>query len=469
MNWKNKGVFTAIFIAAICSGCKIKTDPAPKPNVIFVFADQWRAQALGYMGNSQVKTPWIDQLARESVNFTLAISNCPVCSPTRASIMTGQYSLNHGIFYNDKHLPAEAVTMAEVFKQNGYATGYIGKWHLNGHPRGENLMEHREKPVPKENRQGFDYWKVLECTHDYNHSLYYDEDNTPHYWEGYDAIAQTDSALAFIKNNKDHPFLLMLSWGPPHAPYLTAPDSFRVMYDSADIRLRDNVPEENAGRARKQIAGYYAHCTALDHCIAELQESIRKSGLEKNTIFVFTSDHGDMLHSHGKQKKQKPWDESIRVPLLIKYPLLLKPSENSIPFSSPDFMPTLLGLSGIAIPESVEGNDFSGFLLGREQPDIDAALIMCPVPFHQWKRERGGKEYRGFRTRRYTYVRDLEGPWLLYDNQEDPYQLNNLVGDPAFADIQKGLEEKLSRLLQETGDEFLHADEYMKRWNYDYD
>ena len=464
-------IHIAILIPGMLVSCRQTGAPGKffKPNIVFVFADQWRAQDLGYMGNNQVKTPHIDRLAGESVNFTMAVSSCPVCSPTRASIMTGQYPLTHGIIYNDKPLHAEALSIAEVFKQNGYATGYIGKWHLNGHPRGGDQMEYRKKPVSAEKRQGFDFWKVLECTHDYNHSLYYDEHNNPHYWEGYDAFEQTDSAIAYIKSNKDHPFLLMLSWGPPHAPYQTAPDSFRILYDSADIRLRINVPDDHAGIAKKQIAGYYAHCTALDYCIDRLQETIRKEGLEDNTVFVFTSDHGDMLHSHGLEKKQKPWDESIRIPFLLKYPGLLKPSEIAIPFGTPDIMPTLLGLSRIDVPETVEGNDFSGYLLGKGEPEIEAALIMCPVPFHQWSRERGGKEYRGIRTRRYTYVKDLQGPWLLYDNQEDPYQINNLVSDPEYSQLMEKLDTLLQVLLQKSNDEFLPADEYMKRWNYDYD
>ena len=131
-----------------------------------------------------------------------------MCSPTRASILTGQYPLTHGVFHNDKPLRNEVETIAEVYKEHGYITGYIGKWHLNGHPEGENTWEHRKLPVPKNRRQGFDYWKVLECTHDYNSSFYYDENNKKHFWEGYDAEVQTDSAITFIHRNKNNPFLL---------------------------------------------------------------------------------------------------------------------------------------------------------------------------------------------------------------------------------------------------------------------
>ncbi|MCK4999098.1 MAG: sulfatase-like hydrolase/transferase, partial [Anaerohalosphaera sp.] len=157
-----------------------------KPNIVFVFADQWRAQATGYSGdpNLQGKTPNLDKLAGESVNLSNAVSTCPVCTPYRASMLTGQYPLTHGLFLNDAPLRSEAVTIAEVCKEAGYDTGYVGKWHIDGHGRG--------RYIPKERRQGFDYWKVLECTHNYNNSAYYDADDTTICrWQGYDAIAQT--------------------------------------------------------------------------------------------------------------------------------------------------------------------------------------------------------------------------------------------------------------------------------------
>jgi arylsulfatase A-like enzyme len=140
-----------------------------------------------------------------------------------------------------------------------------------------------------------------------------------------------------------------------------------------------------------------------------------------------------------------------------------------MPINTPDIMPTLLGLSGIAIPKSVEGKDFSGVIKGTQSPDNDAALIMCPVPFHQWNYKRGGREYRGVRTRRYTYVRDINGPWLLYDNQNDPYQLKNLCNNPKYAQIQQKLEKILSRKLKETNDNFLPGPEYMAMWDYQWD
>jgi arylsulfatase A-like enzyme len=440
-------------------------DASGHPNVVFILADQWRAQSTGYAGNPDVKTPNLDKLAARSINFTNAVSGCPVCSPYRASLLTGQYWLTHGIFYNDKPLDPDATTIAKVYAKAGYETGYIGKWHVDGHGR--------TSFIPQERRQGFKFWKVLECTHNYNKSLYYGDTDVKKYWDGYDAIAQTREAQKYIREQANKsPFVLFMSWGPPHAPYHTAPEKYRKMFgDPEKIALPPNVPNSLRKKAKQELAGYYAHIAALDDCIADVLGTIRDCGIEDNTILVFTSDHGDMLYSHSMTKKQKPWEESILVPFLIRYPAVhgSKGREIDMPINTPDIMPTLLGLSGIEVPRSVEGRDFSGVIRGTESPDNDAALISCPVPFHQWSYSRGGREYRGVRTRRYTYTRDLEGPWLLYDNKMDPHQLRNLCDNSEYAQVQQDLEKMLAQKLKETNDKFLPGAEYMAMWNYTWD
>lgn len=437
-----------------------------KPNVVVVFADQWRAQATGYAGDPNVHTPHLDALAAESVNFTQALSGCPVCSPYRASLLTGQRPLTHGVFVNDVYLRPPKTSLAEAFAAAGYDTAYIGKWHVDGHGRSSY--------IPPERRLGFDYWKVLECTHDYNDSPYYEGgSDAKRYWEGYDAIAQTRDAQDYIRAHRDSaPFLLALSWGPPHAPYETAPARYRALYDPQTLQLRPNVPASSAAEARTWLAGYYAHCSALDDCLQDLLGTLRACGLEHNTLLLFTSDHGDMLGSQGETKKQRPWDESIRVPFLLRYPAMpgWRPRRTEALIDAQDVMPTLLGLCHLPIPESVEGLDFSGHIAGGSDPSDGAALLTCVQPFGQWTRNRhGGREYRGLRTGRYTYARTLDGPWLLYDNQVDPYQLDNLVGDPAHADVQRALDEALQSRLDATHDAFLPGMDYIRQWGYTVD
>ncbi len=464
---KTAAISTTMLLA---DGClqSVRRASEKKPNIVFVFGDQWRAQATGYGGDPNLhgKTPNLDKLAAESVNLSNAVSTCPVCTPYRASLLTGQYPLTHGLFLNDAPLKNEAITIAEVCKDAGYDTAYVGKWHINAGGRSNY--------IPEDRRQGFDYWKVLECTHNYNNSPYYaGNDPTKLYWKGYDAIAQTRDVGEYIKahaeNNK--PFLMMLSWGPPHDPYGTAPEKYRQMFKTEDIQLRPNVPANKAKAAKKELAGYYAHIAALDDCMGNIVEAIDKAGIKDNTILVFTSDHGDMLYSHGHRKKQRPWDESARVPFLIRYPAKLgnKGRNIDMPFGSTDIMPTLLSMCDLNIPKSVEGVDYSRVLAGKVKAPDNAALIECPSPFGQWLRINGGKEYRGIRTKRYTYVRDLDGPWLLYDNQKDHYQQNNLANSPQTASLQENLDAKLTAKLKERGDEFKHGSEYVRKWGYEVD
>ena len=243
------------------------------------------------------------------------------------------------------------------------------------------------------------------------------------------------------------------------------------MYQPESITLPPNVPDAIAAEARQWIAGYYAHCTALDDCVADLLTTLRETGIEDNTIFVFTSDHGDMLGSHGMDKKQKPWEESIRVPFLLQYPAMFGNigQELDALIDTADIMPTLLSLCGLPIPETVEGVDYAAYLQGGDDPSGGAALLSCPHPFGQWSRARGGREYRGIRTRRYTYVRSLDGPWLLYDNETDPYQLDNLIDKSEHSHIQAELETILQAKLKARNDEFLPGAAYLERWGYEVD
>ena len=439
--------------------------PAP-PNILFVIADQWRAQAFGFAGDPNVQTPNLDRFERQTVHFTQAVAGMPVCSPTRASLLTGQRPQTHGIFLNDVPLSTNAVTLPKVLRAAGYDTGCIGKWHIDGHGS-------RSAFIPRERRQGFDYWKVLECTHAYNNSPYYADGPEKLKWEGYDAIAQTRDAQAYLRGrtNSQKPFLLWLAWGPPHNPYETAPAKYRALYSPEKIKLPPNVPASAQATARKELAGYYAHCTALDDAFADLLRTLDETGLATNTIVVFTSDHGDMLWSHDQQRKQRPWEESARVPMMFRLPgsLGLKPQRLAATINTEDVMPTLLSLCGQTIPKTVEGWDFTGAMRGGVDPSGGATVVRCISPFGEFLRNRGGREYRALRTAQHTYVRDLTGPWLLYDNEADPYQLKNLAGQPEYAKRQSDLEARLKMKLAEQRDEFRPGPEYVKKWGYQVD
>lgn len=430
---------------------------AAKPNIVFVLADQWRASALGFAGDPNVKTPHLDQLATHSTRFTNAVSVCPVCTPYRAALLTGRFPTSTGMFLNDLYLPDAELCMGEIFKAAGYDTAYIGKWHLDGHGRSSY--------IPPERRQGFDYWKAAECDHNYNHSHYY-ADTSPEikYWPGYDAFAQTADAQQYLRGRATSakPFLLVVALGPPHFPHASAPPGEQALYQPEKLTLAPNVPAASAAAARKELIGYYAHCTALDKCVGDLLATLKETGLEKQTLVVFTADHGEMMGAHdiSPRMKQWPYDEAVNVPFLLRDPRT--PARVvTTPLSTPDILPTLLGLTGVAIPKSVEGEDLSA-LVSANGPAPDRAVLMMSVsPFISQL-----VEYRGIRTNRHTYVRNLAGPWLLFDNQADPFQMHNLTDDPAHAELRRALDARLETELKKAGDTFHPRQYYLDKWGY---
>ncbi len=434
------------------------------PNVVYIFADEMRMQDVGYAGNRDAHTPTMDRLAAESLNLTHAVSGCPVCCPYRGSLMTGQYPLTHGVYINDVELNPKCDSIARTFKRGGYDTAYIGKWHLYGSPDG--AYGRRQAYVPRDYQLGFDYWKAFECTHDYNDSHYYfNDDDRLQPWGDYDARAQSQDAAQYIRDHAgaETPYMMMLSWGPPHFPLHTAPQVYQDRFAHVDIELRPNVPADKHAEAREELRGNYAHIAALDDCLATVLDAIDASGQRENTIVVFTSDHGDMFGSQGINRKSVPWDESIRVPFLLRWPAGLPRGALPLPMDAPDIMPTLLGLCGLAIPAAVQGQDYSAVLRGEQALSGDeAALLNLPAAFANVL-EHGFKAYRGLRTQRYTYVRNTDGPWLLFDNETDPYQMCNLVGSTEHVDVQRTLESRLQHRLAELGDEFLDGQAYLER------
>lgn len=430
-----------------------------RPNIVFLMADQWRASAMGYAGDTNVKTPNLDKLAAQGFRFENAVSVCPLCTPHRAALMTGRFPTTTGMFLNDLHLPDRELCMAEIFAAQGYDTGYIGKWHLDGHGRsGYCAPEHR---------QGWDYWKVAECDHNYKQSHYYTGNSSEkQYWKGYDAFDQTRDAQEYLRGRAkaDKPFILMLSFGPPHFPHVQAPIEYKNLYPPELLKVPPNVAKADWPAFRREAQGYYAHCTALDKCVGDVVATLDETGLARQTILVFTSDHGEMLFAHGEgyKYKQVSWDESARVPFLLRYPALGREARRvETPVTTPDILPTLLGLAGIAVPAPIEGEDLSGLLRTGGEIKDRAALYMTVAPNVGVK-----GPYRALRTSQYTYVRGLEGPWRLFDDTKDPWQMTNLVESAAIKDLVARLDQSLSEKLKAIGDNFRSAQEHLDEWGY---
>lgn len=464
---------TGVAVALGTDALAGRRDGVRKPNIVFLFADQMRAHTLGCYGNLNVPTPHFDAMAAAGMVFDNALSTWPVCSPYRAMLLTGRHPMANGTASNDVGMRDDLPTVATACREQGYRTGYIGKWHLEFN---------RDPFVPKRRRQGFDYWAVNNCTHRYMDHFYCTDTPERVHFKGYDAVVQTDLAIDFMTRNRSNPFCLFMSWGPPHDPYNLVPDEYKARVSAERIALRPNVGDrktvdflldrddppakvvarreqdrpiyENDDRLRREVLhGYYAHTAALDDCIGRIRGALRELGLAGDTILVFSSDHGDMLGSHRMASKQNPYEESIRIPLLVEYPKGVPGGKRTDALCAPvDIMPTLLSLAGVPCPE-VDGKDLAAAARGGDADRQDAVLIMKLTAGGNPYAMNGITPWRGVRTKRYTYVHlEGHGHWLLFDNREDPWQLENLVDKPEYAALRDRLHRRMGELMAEAGD-----------------
>jgi arylsulfatase A-like enzyme len=415
----------------------------PPTNLLLVFADQMRGQAMGCAGEGQLPTPHLDRLAAQGVRFTRACCNSPVCTPSRGTLLTGLYPHRHGAYVNDIPIRTDLSSLGTIFRDAGYATGYVGKWHLDGVPRDKFTP-----PGPR--RLGFDaFWAVHNCTHAYLSAFHYRDTDQRIPSQGYEPEFQTGLALDFLRRHAREPFCLVLSWGTPHDPYQKMPDVYRRQFDPAAIRLRPNVPAEVAEASRRDIAGYYGHIVALDEYVGRLMATLDELRLAEDTLVVFTSDHGDMLGSQGLVRKQRPWEESIQVPLVVRHPGRIPAGRTSDELvSMVDLLPTLCGLTGIGGTGDMQGTDLSATMTGMA-PGRDEVLLLNPCSVDDGRANPG---WWGLRTPRHTYARTLNGPWVLHDNQRDPYQMTNLVAQPEAAEWVRRLDARVLRAFEEIGD-----------------
>ncbi len=450
-------------------------DEKKKPNLLFVLTDQQSYDMIGAV-NPQVQTPVVDELARQGVRFDHCVSNHPLCTPYRGMLLSGQHPLYNGCFTNDVPLlPNSENRFAHVLNRAGYETAYIGKWHLYGGGT-------RNTGIPQgPNRHGFDgTFLTNNCHVDYRpESCYYwDDDNKKIFFKDvypdrpWELEAQTRQAETWFQNrDRNKPFALFVSWHPPHdyggdgcpaAPgrqYNYDVDvldpALREPYQSQQIQLRPGMPIQESMRAcrNEQYRDYMGMVTACDTAFGRLLDQLKQQGVYDDTLIVFTSDHGDMLGSHGAQRpKQYPQDYSARVPLIMRLPNRLPTGRTSeLLIGSLDLMPTILSIMGLPIPADVDGTDLSQAMVqGRDTVSDSVPIWMFP--------SRGA--WRGVYTNEWTYARGIAGDSerqgvqinVLYNRQDDPGQLNNLFGNSSVAAIQAKLEARTQAWLDHFGD-----------------
>jgi arylsulfatase A-like enzyme len=397
-------------------------DAAPRrPNVLFVFSDMQRAYSMGCYGDANARTPHLDTLAQQGARFDAAISNTPVCCPYRACLMSGQYAHHNGVMSNGVPFRPTVKCVAETFLGAGYETGYSGKWHIS-----------TPKEAGKELRYGFP------------------ESGTPfgNYRTDRQSANTTDVALKFIaeKSKGPKPWLLFVSWILPHSPY-KAPDGYREHFSK--ITIPPNVPPGAATENALQcLPDYYGMIESLDDEFGHIVEALEKAGVLDDTILVYSSDHGDMIGCQELKAKRWPHEESARIPLLIRYPRSIKQGTViADPIGSPDVYPTLAGLAGVAVPEGLDGADFSPLVRGEtSKPPRDYVYLEMPYAYVPWP------GWRALRTRDLMYARTADKPWLLFDLAKDPWEMHNLVDDPASQALVKQMDDRLTAIMHQTGD-----------------
>jgi arylsulfatase A-like enzyme len=367
----------------------------------------------------------------------------------------------------------------------GYQTAYIGKWHLWANHLGDHDNPQNAYIPPGPYRLGFDgFWAGYNFHHHYQNAYYYMDSPQRVDFTGYEPDIQTDLAMNWLSEAKakDQPFALFLSYGTPHDPWIVdnVPPEYLQRFEGVEFSLPPNYLPDNDPHAdpwaqmtpegRKSLTRwmkvYYAMTANLDWNLGRLLQALDESGQRENTIFVFTSDHGELFGAHGRQAKNIFYDEAVRVPFLLRWPVGLPESKVcDAPLNTVDIMPTLLGLMGLPVPQKVEGMDLSQRLLGKSQVEPEAAFMQGMGCTADWK---DGYEWRALRSKRYTYaVYRSDQSELLFDNQEDPLQVRNLAGAPAYKSLLQQFRAQLMAKMLTLKDEFHPCTWYRDHWTED--
>jgi arylsulfatase A-like enzyme len=369
-------------------------------------------------------------------------------------LLSGRWPFQTGVVDNALLLPDQEFSLGEAFRRAGYHTGYIGKWHLSPADHETGVF------IPKgPGRHGFEDWQMWSNTRDHFGAFTFDPDSGARIRrKGYGCTLMADAAIDFIGVQTQRPWMLVLSWVPPHPPLDAAPSETMRLYDREALRFRPNVPFDARAGMAKYVQGYYAHISALDAELGRLLDKLDATGQTADTIVVYTSDHGTMLGSHGLPRgKRLPYDEACRVPFVVRYPGVVAADRSTeLLVSTIDLFPSLCGLAGVPIPSHCEGADFSEALLGGTGPSPGSAFLMH-VQKTNADPDRQGRLaplFRGVRTARFTYAVAEDGRWCLYDDREDPYQMRNLIDDPAYVKTIDELDTLVAGWLERAHDPF---------------
>ena len=459
-----------LLMAAAVAACISSTPaeaPTDRPNVLIIHTDEHNFRTLGcyrdlmsedqaYVWGPGVKvdTPNIDSLARAGAMCANYYVSSPVCTPSRASFVSGLYPIFTGSPANDLPLNDDIVTFAELFQRNGYATSYVGKWHLDGEAK-PGFTPKRQFGF-EDNRYMFNrgHWKNLEDTED-GPAVRSRSDGKPSYDVGdADEISYTtdflvDRTIDVIKRDKDKPFCVMLSIPDPHGPN-TVRSPYDTMFGSLEFQNPRTMSKDmaaapawaakggsKAGTLKQQsMQNYFGMVKCIDDNVGKLLKCLADLELDRSTSVVFTSDHGDLMGEHGKHNKGLPYETSARVPFIIRYPgkipvgKVIRTAHCNV-----DFPPMILSLAGIRDSRpDFHGKDTSAEFLRPERETHEERIVYSSHAGSQWVAAMDGRHKLVFST--------SDVPWL-YDLKNDPDELVNVYTDPDYASVAGKMKDEL--------------------------
>ena len=415
-------------------------------NLIYIFPDQLGYKWLGCAGNPLIKTPNIDQFAKENYNFNSAYSNSPVCTPYRGILFTGKYPSQTKITNNGHELPIGEKLLADYFNEAGYKTAYVGKWHLSGSP-------HCNRWVPESKRGGFQDFIGWESHHvDHMNGLIWERPDRPVLLEGHETDGLTDIAIQRIdslqKNCEYDPFCLFISYQAPHPP-CTPLSPYQEIYSEVDLCIESNTDREAVFKnhfwgadydTQEFRQRYYSEISHIDAAFGNILSYVDESGLSENTIVVFTSDHGEMNGCHGLFGKGVMFEESIKIPLMVRFPRQ-KGREINTPVSTIDLFPSLLDLCNVETNNVFQGRSIKNVMFEDHTSSEDEPVFF---EYSDWI----GILQNSLKLSINRYNGNLLSCFNL---KKDPFEENSLVGSTdlkgqheilinQLIDWQKGLE-----------------------------
>ena len=421
-----------------------------QPNIIVFFTDQQRWDASSLHGNPLDLMPNFERLAKGGTHIANSFTCQPVCGPARACLQTGMYATTTGAYRNDVVPPVGTKMLGHYFREAGYATGYLGKWHLANGPHG---------PVAPEQRGGYEEWlasNILEFTSDAYDCVMYDNDGKAVKLPGYRVDAITDAMIRFVDRHKAEPFFLFTSFLEPH--HQNSRDDYPAPIGYAEKYAGRWTPpdlEKFPGNSAKHLGGYWGMIKRLDEALGRVADALESLGLTENTVILFTSDHGNHFRSRNREYKRSCHESSIRVPTMFCGGPFEGRGQVSQLVSLIDLPPTLLETAGIAVPKEMQGRSILPILADPEASWPDDVFVQIS------ESEVG----RAIRTTRWKYsvtAPNLDGHKVpasdryveayLYDLQSDPYELKNLLGFTSHRAVADRLRDRLLQRMTEAGE-----------------